>query len=754
MQLDYRSTTAGHPRTLPDDHGSGCGAIVQVAIPCPLYTLFDYRPAATAPPPCIGSRVIVPFGRRRMVGLVTELAGATSIEPRRLRVIEAVLDTQPVLPADLMELLLWASRYYQHPVGESLAAALPGLLRRGRPARPAVERAWQITSAGRAITASRWRQRAPRQARLLACLQQAARPISRTDLADSIGDWPGALKRLVARGWVEALDRPAYGLRRGHTQAAKAALNSAQAAAARTITEALNSFQALLLAGVTGSGKTEVYLAAIEAVLAAGQQVLILVPEIGLTPQLVARFASRLDASLVVLHSGLSETERLGAWLAASDGTASVIIGTRSAVFVPLARPGLIIVDEEHDTSLKQQDGFRYSARDLAVVRARRLAIPVVLGSATPSLETLYNVRRGRYRALRLPRRAGGAAAPGFDILDLRGKPLREGLSQPLEQRLRAHLEGGRQALLLLNRRGFAPTLLCHECGWIALCQRCDARLTYHHPDKRICCHHCSYARPVNTHCPDCASPDLRPLGLGTQRIEGALRQIFPDVGLLRIDRDSTRAKGAFEARMEAARRGEARILLGTQMLAKGHHLPEVTLVALVDADQGLFGVDFRAPERLAQLVIQVAGRAGRATHPGEVVIQTHYPEHPLLQTLIHGGYERFAKDALEEREAANLPPFSAMALLRAEAHEAESPRAFLNQAKAETLPAPGVSALGPVPAPMERRAGRYRAQLLLQAAQREVLQALLRRWVPRLAELKQARWVRWSVDVDPLEML
>ncbi|MDN5872357.1 MAG: primosomal protein N' [Nitrococcus sp.] len=728
-------------------------AIVQVAVPFPLYKLFDYRLPSAAPSPCVGGRVVAPFGRRRVVGLVTAVAMQTPSEPARLRAIEQVLDTRPVIPAELMELLLWASRYYQHPIGECLAAALPSLLRRGRAAEPAHARVWQITSAGQTIATRGLQQRAPRQAKLLAMLQQSTRPISRADLAAS-GAWRTALARLVAQGWAEALQMPAHGLRQNHVRAAAPVLNPEQSKAVAAITKALNGFQALLLEGVTGSGKTEVYLAAIEAVLSAGRQALVLVPEIGLTPQLVARFASRLDAPLILLHSGLSDTERLDAWLAAGNDAAAVIIGTRSAVFAPLARPGLIIVDEEHDTSLKQQDGFRYSARDLAVVRARRLAIPIVLGSATASLETLYNVRRGRYRQLRLPQRAGGAAAPGFRILDVRGKPLREGLSQPLQQRLRAHLDSGRQTLLLLNRRGFAPTLLCHECGWIALCQRCDARLTYHHPSQRIRCHHCGYERPVNTHCPRCASPDLRPLGLGTQRVEAALRLAFPGIGVLRIDRDSTRAKGAFEARMEAARRGEAQILLGTQMLAKGHHLPEVTLVAVIDADQGLFGMDFRAPERLAQLLVQVAGRAGRAAHPGEVIIQTHYPEHPLLQILIHGGYERFAEDALREREAAKLPPFSAMALVRAEAQEREPPRAFLDQAKAKIPPTRGLTILGPVPAPMERRAGRYRAQLLLQAPQRDMLQALLSGWVPRLAELKQARRVRWSVDVDPLEML
>jgi primosomal protein N' (replication factor Y) len=485
--------------------------------------------------------------------------------------------------------------------------------------------------------------------------------------------------------------------------------------------------------------------------------VLVLVPEIGLTPQLVDRFARRLPAAIAVLHSGLSDSERLGAWLAARDGEAAVVSGTRSALFTPLARPGLIIVDEEHDASFKQQDGFRYSARDLAVVRASRLGVPVVLGSATPSLESLHNAGQGRYRHLRLNRRAGGASMPRFQLLDVRGKPMQDGVSTPLVRRIQSHLDQGGQALLFLNRRGFAPTLLCHECGWMAECRRCDARLTFHQGRGRLRCHHCDYERPVDRYCPDCGSPDLRPLGLGTERVEAALMEAFPGEGIVRIDRDSTRAKGAFEERMTAARRGEARILLGTQMLAKGHHLPAVTLVGILDADQGLFGADFRAPERLAQLVVQVAGRAGRADRPGEVVIQTHHPEHPLLQVLVHEGYDRFAQDALAERQMASLPPFHHHALLRAEAVSATEPTAFLQAARAsaESLGVSGgVQLLGPIPAPMERRAGRYRAQLLLQAPERRPLHSLLRAWVPGLAALREARKVRWSVDVDPVEML
>ena len=530
-------------------------------------------------------------------------------------------------------------------------------------------------------------------------------------------------------------------------------LNSEQRAASSAI--AIQQGHAvILIEGVTGSGKTEVYLDAIHRALAVGLQVLVIVPEIGLTPQLVQRFQQRLAGNMAVLHSGLSDSQRLNAWLAAANGEADVIIGTRSAIFVPLARPGLIVVDEEHDPSLKQQEGFRYPARDLAVYRGHQLDLPVVLGSATPSLESLANAESGRYQTVRLTQRAGGAAPPRLRLMDMRGQPTIEGLSEPLIRTVREHLEADGQVLLFLNRRGYAPTLICHECGWIAECDRCDARYTYHRGRSRLHCHHCDRETGVPRACPECGSVDLRPLGLGTERVESTLQTLLPDTPLIRIDRDSTRRRGEFERQMASALSGESRLLLGTQMLAKGHHLPAVTLVAVIDADQGLFGADFRAPERLAQLVIQVAGRAGRAERPGEVVIQTHQPEHPLLQTLIHGGYPAFAEVALAERQAAGLPPARSMALLRAEAPGKAAPQAFLQAALAVMPAQTSVEALGPYPAPMERRAGRYRAQLMLQADHRPALQRLLSCWLPAIGALPEARRARWSVDVDPAETL
>ncbi len=533
-------------------------------------------------------------------------------------------------------------------------------------------------------------------------------------------------------------------------------LNSAQSAAVVAILSALDSFQTFLLDGVTGSGKTEVYLQSIEAVVKAGKQALVLIPEIGLTPQTLARFRARFNVPLRVFHSALTERERLEAWWMAREGKAAIVIGTRSAVWTPLQRPGIFVVDEEHDLSYKQQEGFRYSARDVAIVRAQRAQVPVVLGSATPSLESLHNARSHRYQYLFLPDRAGAAQSPRLDILDLRGRPMQGGLSERLLERISAHLERQEQVLLFLNRRGYAPLILCHQCGWIAGCDRCDAKLTYHQAPKVLRCHHCGAEHPLEMCCTHCGSRELLKIGYGTERIVETLNHFFPTARIVRIDRDSTRCKGALQGMLDSIQAGEAEILVGTQMLAKGHHFPKVTLAAIVDADSRLYGIDFRSSERLAQQVIQVAGRAGRAEAPGTVIIQTHHPHHPLLAALTAQGYAACANSVLKERRQATLPPFSTLALLRAEAPDKTEPTGFLEEAKhaALALSNSGIKLFGPVPAPMERRAGRYRAQLLVQSRTRRTLQQMLSAWVPLLENLRMARKVRWSLDVDPQEMV
>ena len=723
--------------------------ILEVAVPSPLFRRFDYRAPknAVAQP---GMRVVVPFGNRKVVGVVLAIRDHTEVPAARLKTATALPDAEPVLDSELMQLLSWAARYYHHPIGDALTTALPVLLRKPEPPPEADRKRWRLTENGRQQSPGTLG-RAVRQATVLTELANHPQGLAR----DALQAPRSVLTALEEKGWIETFEPAPETIPTPHAVCADPhPLNDEQQQAVDQICASADHFDAFLLEGVTGSGKTEVYLQAITPLLEAGRQVLVLVPEIGLTPQLVDRFSTRFAADIAVLHSGLSDRERLDAWRAAASGQAGIIIGTRSAIFTPLARPGLVIIDEEHDASLKQQDGFRYSARDLAVWRARQLDIPVVLGSATPSLESLFNVRQGRYQRLHLPERAGCAAAPPLKILDLRGQPMRSLLSAALLEAMRQHLTQHGQVLLFLNRRGFAPVLLCHDCGWIAECRRCDARMTLHRQSGELRCHHCGSQRRAETVCPTCNNDDLLAVGEGTERIEQALQSYFPDETVLRIDRDTTRRKGSLETALAEAQSGKARILLGTQMLAKGHHFPNVTLAAILDADQGLFSADFRASERMAQLIVQVAGRAGRADKPGEVVIQTHHPEHPLLHQLIAGGYSAFAEAALRERQEALLPPFASLALLRAEATRTDYPRDFLQRARelAEPLCSNNVQLWGPVAAPMERRAGRYRAQLMLQAGKRADLQQLLKHWIPQLEGEKSARKVRWSIDVDPVD--
>jgi primosomal protein N' (replication factor Y) len=509
-----------------------------------------------------------------------------------------------------------------------------------------------------------------------------------------------------------------------------------------------------VLDGVTGSGKTEVYLRLISETIATGRQVLVLVPEIGLTPQLVARLRTRLGIEPALLHSGLTDLERLRSWRQARNGDAKLVVGTRSAVFTPMQDAGLIIVDEEHDHSFKQQEGLRYSARDLAIARAKHLDIPIVLGSATPTLELLQHCETGNYSHLSLPRRAGTAQPPQVRIVDLGRAASTEGLSEPLAQAISQHLAESGQVLIYLNRRGFAPTLICSGCGHVAECSRCDSRMTVHAKDGRLRCHHCGSARPLDEHCGECGAA-MRPLGEGTQRLEDELVRRYPGRHVMRIDSDSTQRKGAMDEALQRATRGEADILVGTQMLSKGHHFPKLTLVGIVNADQGLFGTDFRSDERLAQSIIQVAGRAGRESRVGEVIIQTAFPAHPFWKRLMEGGYSSVAHDALEERRAANWPPFSRLALLRSAATRRNDAHAFLDVAAGliAGLARGRLRVLGPVDAPMARRAGRYRAQLLLQSADRRALHAVLRELRPMLEADPSARKVRWSIDVDPVEL-
>jgi primosomal protein N' (replication factor Y) len=728
--------------------------IFKIAINAPLHGLFDYLPPAGWPgaTEIPGCRVEVPFGRGKTTGMIVSVAEQSDIPAAKLRRVRKILDIRPVLDPTLLDLLLWAASYYQHPVGEVIAAALPTGLRQGKPL-GGQELVWELTPQGAGQNPGMLARRAPRQWELWTHLEQAPGGLGESMLTELVPGWRETLKRMLARGWVCSREQQADAAQELVIHPGPE-LTGDQSRAARRVLDALGGFQPFLLFGVTGSGKTEVYFEVMEQVLAAGNQVLLLVPEIGLTPQLLERVKNRFDGCLAILHSGLSDGERQTSWRQAASGQAHIVIGTRSAALVPLARPGLIIVDEEHDPSFKQWEGFRYSARDLAVARARRHAVPVILGSATPSLESLYNVRRERYTQLDLPERPGAVSHPDISLVDLRAHASSEGLSTPLVLAAEKHLAQGGQVLFFLNRRGYAPTLFCPGCGWTARCKRCDAGMVVHQRRKLLRCHHCDTQRRVPEICEDCHEA-LAPVGQGTERVEETLTRLLPGYAQVRIDRDSTQRKGAMESLLDQVRSGHARILTGTQMLTKGHDFPDVSLVGVLNADQGLFGTDFRASERLAQTIVQVAGRAGRAERPGTVLIQTLYPEHPLLTRLVNEGYAAFADACLAERQASGWPPYSHLALLRAESPSMRQTMSFLHQARSLlVLPDDtSIGVLGPAPAPMEKRAGRYRGQLLLEARQRPALQQLLGHWLARVREHPDARKVRWSIDVDPIEL-
>ena len=637
--------------------------VAHVALPVPLPRTFDYL-LPDGMPVKAGCRVRVPFGKQERIGIGTAVSERSELPLDELKPVAEVLDAEPVFSASVWRLLLWAADYYHHPIGDVLFHALLIVLRQGKPASAAPMWYWFATEQGQAVDINSLK-RSPKQQQALAALRQGK--IWRHQVAElEFND--AALQALRGKGLAElASEAPAIAdWRTGFSvPGERLRLNTEQATAVGAIHSASDSFSAWLLAGITGSGKTEVYLSVLENVLAQGRQALVMVPEIGLTPQTIARFRHRFSAPVEVLHSGLNDSERLSAWLKAKNGEAAIVIGTRSSLFTPFKDLGVIVIDEEHDSSYKQQEGWRYHARDLAVWRAHSEQIPIILGSATPALETLHNVRQGKYRQLKLTKRAGNARPAQQHVLDLKGQQLQAGLSPALIGRMRQHLQADNQVILFLNRRGFAPALLCHDCGWIAECPRCDSYYTLHQAQHHLRCHHCDSQRPIPRQCPSCGSTHLVPVGLGTEQLEQALGPLFPDIPISRIDRDTTSRKGALEQYLADVNRGGARILIGTQMLAKGHHFPDVTLVSLLDVDGALFSADFRSAERFAQLYTQVSGRAGRAGKQGEVILQTHHPEHPLLQTLLYKGYDAFAEQALAERQSMQLPPWTSHVLIR-----------------------------------------------------------------------------------------
>ncbi len=727
---------------------------LKVALPLPLPGLFDYVPedGSAVDQDWIGCRVRVPFGARELVGWVSAI-GVTETLPEALKPILQRLDRTPVMTAELLQTLRWTAHYYQAPLGEVLSAAVPALLREGKASPDVCVYAWQLTAEGNAGIDSLRRTGKPQA--LAMRLRSGALPETLLD-SDTPG-WRCSMRSLQTRTWVERIALNRRDAITSATPEEGPALNADQSACVQAL-KASSGFGVHLIEGVTGSGKTEIYIQAVRDCLARGRQALVLVPEIGLTPQTLARFRARLPVPVHVLHSNLSDGDRAQAWTAMAEGIGRVLLGTRSAVFTPMPEAGLVIVDEEHDSSYKQQDGFHYHARDVAVLRAKSLDVPVLLGSATPSLESWLNADIGRYQRHRLPERAGAAKPPTVRITDIRKIRLQHGLSQAMLDGIAACLNDGGQALVFKNRRGYAPALLCHDCGFTAQCPRCDTALTLHAGQRRLHCHHCGHQKPRPPACPDCGSLALQPQGFGTERLEEALTAAFPEFPCIRVDSGTTRRRDGLAGQLAEIDDG-AGILVGTQILAKGHDLPNLRFVGVVGVDESLFSADFRAHEKLSQLLIQVAGRAGRADKPGQVLIQTHHPDHPLLADLLAGGYPEFARKALDERRLADLPPFTHMALLRAESVHSEAARHFLEDvtalvdARRRELEL-AVHSSGVLPAGMPRRAGRYRWQLVLNAMQRSGLQSLLAAVHDDVHALKSSRKVRWSFDVDPGDFL
>ncbi|KZN31496.1 primosomal protein N' [Pseudoalteromonas luteoviolacea] len=716
-----------------------------VAIKVPLHRTFDYT-YDTCQAPCVGGRVWVKFANRRCVAVVTELKEHSDVPKDKVKAIESVIDEMPVLSKSHLAFLRFASQYYCYPFGDTLFTALPGALRDGEDIDKTQTPILTLTESGRTTT----QLRAKKQLALLEQLRSAG-DATGTELK-TLGFSQAQIKSLLEKQLIREELRQDTSWQSTPLQIGnKPTLNPEQATACSAINHN-QGFRTFLIEGVTGSGKTEVYLQCLEKVLAAGKQALVLVPEIGLTPQTVNRFKRRFPGLPIDLwHSNLTDNERLHTWRRAQQATTALVIGTRSSIFLPFQSLAMIIVDEEHDHSFKQQDSLRYHARDLAAYRANQSQIPLLLGTATPALETLKKALDNKYQLITLSKRAQTSQDNSFHIIDMKAQQTQAGFASSSLQAIKRTLALGKQAMVFLNRRGFAPTLICHECSWISDCERCSTSATYHKNMQRLVCHHCGEQQFVPHQCPDCGSTQIMPTGLGTEQLEEFLTTEFPDIPVCRIDRDSTRRKGSLESALERIHQGGAQILIGTQMLAKGHHFPDVSLVIILDVDSGLYSCDFRATEHMAQLVTQVAGRAGRSGEPGTVLLQTHFPEHPLLQDLVNNGYQDFARYALTERQEVQLPPYAHLAIVRVEATSAHLVMTFLSDL-VPAQPFSGIQLLGPIPAPMERLAGKYRYQLHIQATQRNTLHQYLMQLKDYIGSHKLATRVRWNIDVDPMD--
>lgn len=651
--------------------------ITEVAIPVPLHNTFDYLCKEKV---VIGSRVKVPFGSKKVTGIVLSHKDKSSFS--KLKEVEEVIDHEALLSKEILEFLTWSANYYHHPIGEVLSNAIPKNLRNGKPA-------------------------------LLKKPSEAQVKMSSTDIQ----------------------------------------LTTEQSFAINEVLKSSSEFNGFLLHGVTGSGKTEVYLNITERLLKTGKQVLVLVPEIGLTPQMISRFKERIEGQVVAVHSQLNDTQKQDAYLLAKNGDAKVILGTRSAIFTPIPNLGLVIVDEEHDNSFKQQSNFRYSARDLSFMRAKFANVPLILGTATPSLETLKNVIEKKLARLTLTSRPGEAIMPSIDLIDMRSQPS-EPLSKPLIARIKHYLSESRQVMLFINRRGYAPIYYCTECGWQSECTSCDSRLVYHRSINRLKCHHCGLEKSPESSCPSCSSKELKILGYGTERLEENLESFFPSTEVIRIDRDTTRKKKAFATHLKKINSGEPCIIIGTQMLAKGHDFSNLAFVGILDVDVGLMSTDFRATEHLAQLLVQVSGRCGRGKYKGEVNIQTRYPNHPIFNFVKDSRYTEYAKTLLLERKDTKLPPFAHQALICANAKNKILAENFLTEVAQliNSIEIESVEIWGPVPGVIERKSDYYYFNLYLQSEDRGQLRRLIQTFYQHVETIRVSSSVRWFVDIDPVE--
>ena len=729
--------------------------ILHIALPVPLYQSFDYLTPQDRLQENIqiGSRVRVAFGSRKLTGIIIGKAKTSVLPQSKLKKVGEILDTQPVFDVPLLKLLFWTANYYQQPIGEVLNAALPKKLRQGKFITPVSTTLYKISDA---MIENNTFDRAPKQQLLYKLLKNYPDGLDSNSISKKISNWHPIANALIKKNILTKFKCVTNNLTNDSKEKIKSIfLNKEQQDVYNNIYKELDKYNCHLIAGVTGSGKTEVYLALAKNIIENHKQALFLVPEIGLTPQLVKRIESRLGIQVSIMHSNLNEAERSQTWLAANTGKANIIVGTRSAIFMPFKNLGLIVVDEEHDLSFKQQEGFLYHARDIAIYRSKQLNIPIVLGSATPSFESLQNVNTGKYKKYTLRKRAQKTTIPQVKLIDMRSKSVSEGLSNELVHAISNELSKNHQVLLFLNRRGYAPTVLCQECGWIAECSRCDARMTFYKNKNVLKCHHCLKEQIAPSACTECNSDSLLLLGEGTQRVENKLKEIFPNTAITRIDRDSTRKKNILQNKLNDIHNGKYKIILGTQMISKGHDFPGVSLVGILNVDHGLFSTDFRATERLAQLIVQVSGRAGRSKIKGKVLLQTYQPEHPLLNCLLNKGYDAFSNEALKIRKSSGLPPYTFIAIVRARANRQSNAQRFLQDIKNTVLinSSPKLNIVGPISAMLERKAGMYQSQLIIISPSRNLMQQHLGDWIKDIPQHPLSKNVRWSIEVDPLEM-